>query len=54
MWWHENPVSAGEWLKKKFPERYKKLKALSIKIIKVDWEKEYKKTIWFLTNSQKN
>jgi hypothetical protein len=28
-WWHKNPIEATEWFKATFPERYKKLKAMS-------------------------
>ena len=41
MWWHESPAESGAWFKAKFPERYKKLKALSLKIIQNDWKKLY-------------
>ena len=40
-WWHKNPLQAAEWFKAKFPERYKKLKQLSQKVIQVDWKKLY-------------
>ncbi len=39
--WHESPVEGVEWFKAKFPDRYKKLKKLSLKPIKTDWKKEY-------------
>jgi len=39
--WHESPVEAMEWFKKKYPERYKRLKEKSLKIIKVDWKTLY-------------
>jgi len=39
--WHESPVEGVEWFKSKFPERYKKLKKISLKPIKTDWKKEY-------------
>jgi 5-methylcytosine-specific restriction endonuclease McrA len=29
FWWHLNPTESGEWFKKKFPTRYRRLKKLS-------------------------
>ena len=41
IWWHESPAESGAWFKAKFPERYKKLKAFSLKTLQVDWKNEY-------------
>ena len=40
-WWHKDVISARDWFAKKFPERFKKLKALSRLTIKKDWKKEW-------------
>ena len=40
-WWHSNPIDAHNWFKAKFPERYKTLKALSLKTIQINWRQEY-------------
>ena len=42
-WWHKHPIEAGEWFKKKFPDRYKRLKKKSLQTIKVDWKQRYEK-----------
>lgn len=41
LWWHENPLNASEWFQKKFSEKYKILKKLSLKTIKKNWKQEY-------------
>jgi hypothetical protein len=38
-WWHKSPIEAKDWFVKKFPGRYKKLKALSQKTLKHDYKK---------------
>lgn len=43
QWWHKNPIEAGEWFRKKFPDRAKKLKALAQKTEVVNWKARYEK-----------
>lgn len=43
FWWHKNIIEAHEWFKNKFPERFRLLKILSQKIIKIEWKSELAK-----------
>jgi len=42
MWssdsWHENPLEASEWFRKKYPKRYETLKKRSRITQKINWE----------------
>jgi 5-methylcytosine-specific restriction endonuclease McrA len=38
-WWHKNPIEAGDWFKKKFPDRHKYLFGQPRKTVKLTEEK---------------
>lgn len=41
LWWHENPIQSADWYQKKFSDRYKILKKLSQKTLKINWKQVY-------------
>ena len=43
MWWHENPLEAGKWIRQKFPDRLKILDKMARQNNKVDWKEKYSK-----------
>lgn len=43
-WWHACPTESGEWFKKKFPERYKRIQALDKGVVQFK-RKDYERMI---------